>query len=527
MGTLLERHGIEILRPYHVSWEGGASRRREVSAEGEDESFPARFRGDDSDVGQLVFALKYDGVDLLALRKILEKVDPGELVAAIEAKRTSAYLRRLWYFWEFFRAGERLPVEDCPTCPTVELIDSKGYYTREGSYQPRQRIRDNLLGNNLWCPMVRRSEILHAFEQKDLRKLAQEAAQAIPQAVLQRAIRYLHTKETRSSYEIERTKPDSFMERFVEMLLSSSNGLGWGTWWSREQFIEVQKRLLDERYASDDFRDSDNRVSSQSNLSGAREEVHWVGAPHQAVEELMRGLISAWQAHHLHELTAPKPGALDMDGRPYESRKSCGDPFVDFVVAVCLSFGFVYIHPFDDGNGRMHRLLLHHVLNRTGFTPPGIVVPISATILSEHWNYDRVLESYSRKALPFIGYTIDEHSGEIVTRLDSVDFYRYIDYTPHVEQLCQWFEQSVQKDLIEEVDVLQRMDEARNAMRMVVDLPDRKMQLFLAICVENGRKKNPDGFKIGKKKREIHLQELTDEEVEGLEDAIAQAFAEG
>jgi hypothetical protein len=32
------------------------------------------------------------------------------------------------------------------------------------------------------------------------------------------------------------------------------------------------------------------------------------------------------------------------------------------VAAAILAFGFVYIHPFEDGNGRIHRYLIHHVL---------------------------------------------------------------------------------------------------------------------------------------------------------------------
>ena len=54
------------------------------------------------------------------------------------------------------------------------------------------------------------------------------------------------------------------------------------------------------------------------------------------------------------------------------------------VAASALAFGFVYIHPCADGNGRLHRYLLHHVLARRGFNPPGVAFP-SATILErEH-----------------------------------------------------------------------------------------------------------------------------------------------
>lgn len=34
-----------------------------------------------------------------------------------------------------------------------------------------------------------------------------------------------------------------------------------------------------------------------------------------------------------------------------------------------LAFGFIYIHPFEDGIGRLHRYLIHHVLARRGMPP--------------------------------------------------------------------------------------------------------------------------------------------------------------
>ncbi|WP_425487742.1 Fic family protein [Mesorhizobium erdmanii] len=36
---------------------------------------------------------------------------------------------------------------------------------------------------------------------------------------------------------------------------------------------------------------------------------------------------------------------------------------LDAVVAAAIfAFGFVYIHQFEDGNGRIHRYLIHHVV---------------------------------------------------------------------------------------------------------------------------------------------------------------------
>src|SRR5690606_26100033 len=72
------------------------------------------------------------------------------------------------------------------------------------------------------------------------------------------------------------------------------------------------------------------------------------------------------------------------------------------IAAAILAFGFVYIHPFEDGNGRIHRYLIHHVLAQRGFNPPGVVFPVSAVILDEIDRYREILESYSQRLLPLV-----------------------------------------------------------------------------------------------------------------------------
>jgi hypothetical protein len=46
--------------------------------------------------------------------------------------------------------------------------------------------------------------------------------------------------------------------------------------------------------------------------------------------------------------------------------------------AVATGFGFVYIHPFQGGNGRLHRCLIQHILAERKITPPGMVFPVSS-----------------------------------------------------------------------------------------------------------------------------------------------------
>jgi hypothetical protein len=55
--------------------------------------------------------------------------------------------------------------------------------------------------------------------------------------------------------------------------------------------------------------------------------------------------------------------------------------------AAAIAFGFVMVHPFEDGNGRLHRFLVHHVLAERRFSPPGLVFPVSSVLLDEIGTY--------------------------------------------------------------------------------------------------------------------------------------------
>ena len=97
-----------------------------------------------------------------------------------------------------------------------------------------------------------------------------------------------------------------------------------------------------------------------------------------------------------------------------------------------MAFGFIYIHPFEDGNGRLHRYLIHHVLAERGFNPPGLVFPVSSVILRLIDDYRRVLEGTSRPLLPLIEWESTSR-GNIRVLNDTGDFYRFFDATSCAE----------------------------------------------------------------------------------------------
>jgi Fic family protein len=104
------------------------------------------------------------------------------------------------------------------------------------------------------------------------------------------------------------------------------------------------------------------------------------------------------------------------------------------VAAAALAFGFVYVHPFQDGNGRIHRYLIHHVLAQRGYSPAGVVFPVSAAILERIDDYRAVLESYSHRLLPFIRWQPTDQ-GNVNVLNDTADNYRYFDATLPAEFL--------------------------------------------------------------------------------------------
>ena len=88
------------------------------------------------------------------------------------------------------------------------------------------------------------------------------------------------------------------------------------------------------------------------------------------------------------------------------------------VAAAALAFGFVYIHPFEDGNGRLHRYLIHHVLAARGFNPPGVTFPVSAAIQDRIRDYRATLEDYSKRLLPAVDWRPTEQ-GNVTVRNDT------------------------------------------------------------------------------------------------------------
>jgi hypothetical protein len=78
-----------------------------------------------------------------------------------------------------------------------------------------------------------------------------------------------------------------------------------------------------------------------------------------------------------------------------------------------------------------------------------------------------VLESYSKPLLQFIEWRPSE-KGDVEVLNDTGDYYRYFDATPHAEFLYRCVEETVERDLPEEVAYLEAYDRFTAGVQEVV-----------------------------------------------------------
>jgi len=104
------------------------------------------------------------------------------------------------------------------------------------------------------------------------------------------------------------------------------------------------------------------------------------------------------------------------------------------LAATMIAFGFVFIHPFIDGNRRIHRYLVHHILAKKRFSQQGLIFPVSTSFLNHIADYKKVLEAYSIPVSEFIEWEETSDFNVEVTS-NSIDYYRYFDATKQAEFL--------------------------------------------------------------------------------------------
>jgi Fic family protein len=483
--VLIDRYQLKVPLPRTLA---GIAGRHHPSSTAEWRVLTPRHQPNDDLYGQLEFALKWEGVNLGILAALFRTVKDQEVAAFVKREPMGAYSRRLWFLHEWL-TGRQLDVREpgkikaVPVLtPTLQFGISKAVLSR------RHKVIDNLPGTRAFCPLVWRTEALEKFLAKGLDAKAREIAGRTHADITARAAAFLLLNDSRASFKIEGEKPSpQRAERWAKAISEAGTRT-----LTTGELERLQKIVIgDTRFVH----------------VGLRTEGGFVGTHDRRTQEPVPVHISA-RAEDLKELV---DGIVAYDER-------VADAGIDPVVlAAAVSFGFVYIHPFEDGNGRLHRWLIHHVLATAGYNPPGVVFPVSAVIYREIPRYTAVLESYSRPLLEFIEWE-PTPEGNVRVLNDTADYYRYFDATAHAEFLYGCVEETVNEDLPQELAYLEAYDRFSRAVQGIVDMPDRQVNLLHHFL-------NQGKGQLSKRARMDEFAALTDAEVERIEQFYQESFA--
>ncbi|MHC0055831.1 Fic family protein [Actibacterium sp. D379-3] len=459
--------------------------------EGRWEVFDKRYQPDDSLEGHLTFAFRHEDMDLLILKRIFDAVPASEIEVIVTATPTGTLSRRIWFFYETL-TGNVLDLADAPKVTAVDALDPNAYFTGKSRFSQRHRVRDNLLGTGALCPIIRKTDKLKNLVDLDLSNKARETIGRTGAQVIARAASFLLLADSRASFEIEGERaPINRLERWGRAVLEAGKRP-----LNQTEIYRLHRILIgDDRFTPIGYREDGVFLGERDHNNEPLPE--FIGARHEEVFELMTALN-------------------ECNNRLRISDTDDVDPVLQ---AACIAFGFVYIHPLADGNGRLHRCLIHHVLAERRFTPPGMVFPVSSVMLDRIDDYRNVLQGHSGPLMDFIEWRALP-SGNVEVLNDTADLYRFYDCTAEAEFLYECVLRTIEEDLPREIDYLKRHDQAMKSIMNAVEMPDRLAEDLIMFIRQN------EG-KLAKRRREREpINKFTDAEIVLIEGIVSDAFEE-
>ena len=437
-------------------------------------------------MSHLEFALKYDDFNLAFIKDVFTSIEYQTIEEYIKEKPNRKYPRIIGYLYEF-TGGKSIDVE-VTTTNYENILDSSKYITGSINKVSKWKVNDNLLGTNQFCPIIRKTTELSELVDWNIKKAIENLKHEYSLEIFQRASYYLYKKESKSSSEIEKEEPSQDrMEKFIA-LLEEAGQKTFEESLSEKELVRLQNAIVDTRYADNSFRDFQNYVGQT--MRDYSQRIHYVCPPPQFVKSLMQGIVDL-------------------------NKKNASTETI--IKATMVSFGYVYIHPFEDGNGRIHRFLIHDILVRDGIVPNSTILPVSAQILAHMDEYDKTLELLSKLIERKVIFDIND-SGEMkVNNASEIEaLYRFPDLTNHAIFLAKAIQSTINKDIPEELLFLQCYDELKGDIQDIVDMPDNKVDRMILFLHQNKGK-------LASRKRKF-FKELNDNEIKQMEKAYNQIF---
>ncbi|WP_158837544.1 Fic family protein [Polaribacter sp. L3A8] len=450
-GAIIEAYNLEVPIPNQLALI--SFKKRKYTTENF-KVFTSRHQPEETLYKQLIFALKYEGVNLLVLKKLFEKIPQQEIENIITLELLGQYSRRIWFLYEWF-FGIKLNIKDLTSGNFVSLLDKKLQYGVKGIRSSRHRIVNNLPGTVDFCPLIFKTEKLENHISANVASKKNVFLNSIHKDVLQRASSFLLLKDSKASFTIEGEKPTN--NRAIRW------GKAIGQAGSKKLSISELERLQQIVIENSRF-----------TKMGLRTEGGFIGEHDRSTGEPIPDHISA-----KYEDLTPLLNGLTATNEILQD-----ETYDAVLAATTIAFGFVFMHPFVDGNGRLHRYIIHHVLAKKAFTQQGVIFPVSSSILDHINDYKNVLEEYSHPLLDYISWKeTKDHSVEVANK--TIDFYRYFNATKQAEFLYDCVEDTLERVIPEEVNYLQKYDVFKKYIDNHFEMPDKMVALLVRFLEQN------------------------------------------
>lgn len=433
-----------------------------------------------------LFAIKHEGVRLDYLTAALRQVGQEEMEAEFLRTPNGAYVRKLCLLWESAHQRPLQAVEQRPVAAAyVPMFDTAAYLTGASRRNARWRVDFNGLGDLAFCPAIRKTDtVLHGL-QHDVLGHAKAFAASIGPQMLERALSWAYLSETEGSFAIEGESPsEDKASRFAALLKRAHDPRPL----TEGYLIELQNATVSNPFdKAAQFRTEQNRLQSNA-LSAAG--VTYVPPRPELCAELMERLMA---------LSNQRPGGLDP-----------------LVHAGLVSFAFVFLHPFMDGNGRLSRFLIHHCLGQSGALPAGFLLPVSMAMKKHEEHYWQALTAFSRPARELCQvlwagddqYSYTWQSGEDV-------WFRYMDITEGVAFTLAMAQASLEIHLRQEVEFLGLFDDVARYINNRHDLRGTDLATLIVTTYQNGGK-------LSNNRRKRFSERVQAPVLDAIEAAVAQ-----
>ena len=470
---LAANYGIELVMPLQTFSRIGGRRATQVLEGITTETYVGSMRPSTTLRGHLTFHLKHEVPHLELLSKVFAKIDPRELTDWVADEPSGQYAKRAGFLYEFL-TGQALEISAEIAGGYIDVMDGAKLVVASPKHSVpnrRWRVRDNLPGSSVFCPVIRKTVDSVKAMGLDVSGLINDLAQEFGEELLMRSAVWMTLRESKSSFAIEGEADQSDrIQRFADVL---SRRTGQGSWpLNQAALSELQSKILGKRTSLQHFGIRQSPVFV-GEVARYQEVVHYIAPPAEDVTDMLEGLATFLER---------------TQGQSSVMRSAVA------------AFGFVYIHPLADGNGRVHRFLINDILRRDGAVKDPMILPISSLITSdqtERHTYDRILDEISRPLMKSLA-GLYEFAPTYITYPDGIrsnftfhdndiarHTWRLLDLTRHVTYLAHVLDRTIREDMREESRYMSSHAQARTAIKDIVEMPDMQIDRIIRSAEAN------------------------------------------